>query len=384
MKIATLLFTYIRSYHTGQVISSLKHSTIQPQKLFIFQDGLKRGDDEIQWRKVNDLVNSIDWCDKEVITAEHNKGLADSIVTGINYAFREYDAVIVLEDDCVPTANFIDFMQQCFEMYKDKKNVYSVSGYSWPIALEKKEYDVYGCGRISSWGWGTWKDRWRIFKKDYELASKMKKEKSASENLALWGMDLEDTLVGNIRGICDSWAVFWALNVIAQKGICISPYESFIRNIGMDGTGVHCGVTDQFEVKCIDEKKHDFCLPENIDFLSETIEAFIPLHGSYTALNKQAAGRSRILIYGLGNFYLKNEKQINQEYYVDKFIDRSKKDYFAGKEIVKLRQINQCNFDKIIIMIQDEKENNRVANDITINYGVPEEKVVSGILRYCD
>ena len=382
MKIATLLFTYHRSYHTGQVISALKRSSIHPQKLFVFQDGLKPGDDGAQWREVNNLINGIDWCDKEVIIAEYNKGLANSIVAGINYAFRGYDAVIVLEDDCVPTVNFIDFMQQCFDKYKDKKDVYSVSGYSWPITLEKTEYDVYGCGRISSWGWGPWKDRWCSYEKDYELASKMKKDKNASENLALWGMDLEDTLVGNVRGICDSWAVFWALNVIAKKGICINPYESFIRNIGMDGTGVHCGVTDQFEVKCIDEKKHDFCLPDNIGFLNETIKAFIPLHGSYTALNRQTADRSRVLVYGLGNFYLKNEKQISHEYYVDKFIDRSKKGYFAGKEIIKLRQLEQCSFDKIIIMLQDEKENNKVAYDISKNYGVPEENIISGISKY--
>lgn len=382
MKIATLLFTYHRSYHTRQVISALKGSTILPQKLFIFQDGLKQGDDAVQWEEVSGLVNNIDWCNKEVITAEYNKGLAASIVEGIDYAFKDYDAVIVLEDDCVPTANFIDFMQQCFEKYRDKKNVYSVSGYSWPITLKKTEYDVYGCGRISSWGWGTWKDRWNIYEKDYELASKMKKEKTASENLAAWGMDLEDTLVGNVRGVCNSWAVFWALNVISKSGICINPYESFIRNIGMDGTGVHCGVTDKFEVKCIDEEKHHFCLPENIGLLNETIKAFIPLHGSYTTLNKKTAGRSRVLVYGLGGFYLKNEKRINEEYYVDKFIDKYKRGYFAGKEIIKAGQISQCDFDKIIIMIQDENENNKVANDMLKNYGVPKEKVISGIAKY--
>ena len=130
------------------------------------------------------------------------------------------------------------------------------------------------------------------------------------------------------------------------------------------------------------KKKHDFCLPDNIGFLNETIKAFIPLHGSYTALNRQTADRSRVLVYGLGNFYLKNEKQISHEYYVDKFIDRSKKGYFAGKEIIKLRQLEQCSFDKIIIMLQDEKENNKVAYDISKNYGVPEENIISGISKY--
>ena len=40
---------------------------------------------------------------------------------------------------------------QCFDKYAEQEEVYSVSGYSWPIILPENEYDVYGCGRISSW-----------------------------------------------------------------------------------------------------------------------------------------------------------------------------------------------------------------------------------------
>ncbi len=42
MKIATLLFTYNRSYHTEQALSALKENTALPQKLIVFQDGRKR------------------------------------------------------------------------------------------------------------------------------------------------------------------------------------------------------------------------------------------------------------------------------------------------------------------------------------------------------
>ena len=153
MKTATLLFTYNRSYHTEQVINSLKQNTQFPSKLFVFQDGLKQGEDDYEWKKVNDIIRAIDWCENEIIVSSNNKGLAASIVSGINYAFEEYDTVIVLEDDCVCSVDFISFMQQCFEKYKDDKKVYSVSGYSYPVSLEKGKYDVYGCGRISSWGW---------------------------------------------------------------------------------------------------------------------------------------------------------------------------------------------------------------------------------------
>lgn len=382
MKVATIVFVYNRSNHTKKVLNGLKYNYKLPEKLFIFQDGLKDKDNKEEWIKVNRLIHEIDWCNNEVIVSDYNKGLSDSILSGINYVFKRYDAVIVLEDDCVPTANFISFMNQCFEKYKDNKKIYSIGGYSWPIMLQKKEYDIYGCGRISSWGWGTWKNRWIIYEKDYEIIRKMKQDKELSRNLAIWGNDLEDTLVGNVRGICDSWAVFWALNVILKQGICISPYQSFIKNIGMDGSGVHCGISDQFEVECIDSKKDRFYLPDALSLLDETITAFASLYGSYTAISKYNSDTKKALVYGVGNFYLANEKKINQEYFVEKFIDIHKKGYFEGREIIKPDEIKNCQFEKLIIMIYDKKESMNIFEQMVNVYNVPKDKIEIGALKY--
>ena len=382
MKIATVVFTYNRSKHTKQVLDGLKQNTILPEKLFIFQDGLKRQEHKKEWIKVNELIHKINWCDTKIIVSAFNKGLSASIISGINEVFKSYDAAIILEDDCVPAANFICFMNQCFEKYKDNKKVYSISGYIWPIELAKKQYDIYGCGRISSWGWGTWKDRWMIYEKDYEIIKKMKQSKELSQNLARWGNDLEDTLVGNVRGICDSWAVFWALNVILKQGICINPYQSLIKNIGMDGTGVHCGISDEFEVEYTNEKKDKFYLPDELYFYSETLTAFASLHGSYTALSEDTDNKKRALVYGVGNFYLVNEKFINQEYYIEKFVDIHKKGYFEGKEIIRPDEIYNVQFEKLIIMLRDKNISMDIYNRIINEYHIPEDKVELGLLKY--
>lgn len=377
MKIATLLFVYNRSSHTEQVISSLKQNTVLPYKLFVFQDGLKDGEDADEWIKVSDLIRNIDWCEKEIIVSKYNKGLAESIVSGINYAFKEYDAIIVLEDDCVPTTNFISFMQQCFEKYQDDKRVYCVSGYSWPITLEQGMYDVYGCGRISSWGWGTWKDRWGIYDKNFDIVKRLKNGQVTSQNLAIWGRDLENILVGNMKGECDSWAVFWALNVIAREGICINPYQSMIRNIGMDGTGRHCGVTDWFEVKCIDEEKKNFSLPDKINISEETQKAFAPLYGSFTAANVQDSLREKILVYGAGYFYQENERAINEIYYINAFVDKRKKGWLDGKKIISLKEIGQYTYDRILIMVKDIQACINITKELTA-LGIGREKILLG------
>ncbi len=371
MNIATLLFTYNRSYHTEQVIEALKCNSVSPQKLFVFQDGMEEGTNRQEWEKVASLIHAIDWCEHEVITSEYNKGLANSIISGINYALEEYDAVIVLEDDCVPASNFIFFMQKCFEKYESDKRVYSVSGYAWPIHLQKGEYDVYGCGRISSWGWGTWKDRWGIYEKNYEIIRKMKQEEEPSKNLALWGNDLEDTLVGNVRGDCDSWAVFWALNVIARGGICINPYYSLIHNIGFDGSGVHCGRTERFDTAMICGEQQQFSLPDQTTVSDKVKRAFVSLYGNSTAINdKKDDKKETILVYGLGTHFRERERELNEKYNIVAFIDNRKKGYYAGRKVIKPGEIKKYAFDKIFVLVKNIGECIHIAKSLIKEFGI--------------
>lgn len=273
MDIGIIVFAYNRSEHLNKVLEGLRKNA-GVLKLYIFQDGLKCTDHQSEWERTYQVIKGIDWCEVTYYQSSYNKGLAKSIVDGINEVFKENDAVVVLEDDCVPTANFISFMQQCFEQYENDKRVYSVSGYSWPIDLPKNEYDIYACGRISSWGWGTWKDRWAQYRIDNNIIERLKQDEKQSKYLEIWGSDLERTLIGNIGGQISSWAVYWALYVIENKGICINPYISLIQNIGMDGSGVHCGVTNKFQINVLDNNITKFYFPDSINIMHSTEEAF--------------------------------------------------------------------------------------------------------------
>jgi len=47
-----------------------------------------------------------------------------------------------------------------------------------------------------------------------------------------------------------TWAIFWYKSIFKSKGLCLNPTESFVKNIGLDGSGVHCGaVPETKEVK---------------------------------------------------------------------------------------------------------------------------------------
>lgn len=378
MKTGIAVFAYNRSWHLQQVLDNLQKNE-EVDKLYIFQDGLKCEAHRKGWENVRKLIDSITWCETCLQFADYNKGLARSIIEGVGFVLEENDTVIVLEDDCVPATNFVTFMKQCFIQYRNDKNVYSVSGYNWGMKLEKTEYDVWGCGRFSSWGWGTWKDRWEKFCVDTSIVKRMKEDKNKSRKLALWGNDLEMMMLDSISCRNDSWAVYWALNIIENDGVCINSYEALIQNIGLDGTGVHCGAGQERGGILSDCIEKEFKVPKKIDITREIEKAFAELYGGYAAINvEEDESKERILVYGLGKFYFQNAQVISEKYNVETFIDRGRRGWYAGKRIIRVDELDEQIADKILIMVWDMEECIQIVRDLVINRNVSPVQILLG------
>lgn len=376
MEIGIIIFAYNRSWHLQQTLEALKHNS-GVNKIYIFQDGLKLEEHREEWQKTTEVICDIDWCEVVFHLSDKNKGLKKSILDGVNYVFQENDAVVVLEDDCVTTANFMTFMRQCLETYKCCGRVYSVSGYAWPIEFEEKKNDAYFCGRISSLGWGTWKDKWNSMEISYELTKDMKDDLYFSEQLALWGNDLEDMLLGNIKGYTDSWAVFWALSVIKHDGLCLNPYYSLVDNIGFDGTGVHSGSIERAKALTMDEQKKSFELPDELIIREDVKLGFLNLFGG-VYYDKASEQKPTAVVYGMGNFFKQKENEINQLYHIAMFVDKNKKGNYAGRKIGKMQDILNAQYDVIILMLVNINEAIKVARKLNEKYKVPYGKIKFG------
>ena len=125
----------------------------------------------------------------------------------------------------------------------------------------------------------------------------------------MWASDLESALVGSVTGKIDVWGLFWVLRVIAEKGLCINPFQSLIQNIGLDGTGVNCGVSERYDVEIDQDIKKEYRLSDEIQISNDVKKSFASLFGSYTAVNEYSTGKEKILVYGLGNMFFRNEKK---------------------------------------------------------------------------
>ena len=257
-EIPVVLITYNRPNHTKKVIESLRENRIK--NLFIFSDAPKTEKDINEVKQTRELFNSIDWTTPTITIQNKNQGLAKSITAAIDTVFEKYDKVILLEDDCVPKDYFFRFMNECLTRYEHNEKVFGISGYTVPLPddlLEDYKSDVYFFPRIGSWGWATWKSKWQ--KKENDLNNLLMKLKDKQIDITQGGNDVSLILEGMLNGsIKDVWTINWLLTVYLHKGYYVYPTKSHIANIGMDGTGVHCGKTDKYETKLADELPIEF------------------------------------------------------------------------------------------------------------------------------
>ena len=85
------------------------------------------------------------------------------------------------------------------------------------------------------------------------------KLKDEQVDITQGGNDVSLILAGMLNGsVKDVWTINWLLTVYLHKGYYVYPTKSHIANIGMDGTGVHCGKTDKYETKLADKLPVEF------------------------------------------------------------------------------------------------------------------------------
>lgn len=251
------LFTYNRPTHTSQTLKSLmKNGLAKESELFIFSDGPKENaspEERKSIEVVREIIRKEKWCKTvHYIEAKSNKGLAESIISGVSTIVNKYGKVIVLEDDMLCSNFFLQFMNEALTMYEQEEKVMGISGYVVPASAELPQ--TFFIKGADCWGWGTWQRSWSLFERDGEkLLSELKKKKLTAEFDFDNSYPYTQMLVDQIEKKNDSWAIRWYASAFLMEKYFLFPGKSFIRNIGNDGSGFHQLNSGTFDVQLADE-----------------------------------------------------------------------------------------------------------------------------------
>lgn len=283
-----VVFVYNRVDHAKAVLNSLACCRLAKESpLYIFSDGAKNEKAAAAVAEVRKFINSIElkscFAKVEVIESPQNKGLAKSVIAGVDAVIRKYNKVIVVEDDNVVSRDFLVFMNGALNYYAGNAKVWSIGGYTLPIQFPKNyEKDVFLMGRGSSYAWATWIDRWD--KIDWEIKDyqKFKKDRTLRRKFNKYGNDVSHMLDRQMSKGIDSWAIRFLYNAFKNDMYFILPVKSRVKNTGNDGTGVHVSKSDvRFDIDI--EEDHPQAIFEDVDFDKRIVKEYrktfnIPFH----------------------------------------------------------------------------------------------------------
>jgi hypothetical protein len=245
-----VLFTYNRPLHTQQVLDALaENAEAKDSILYVFCDGAKENATEDGLKKIKearDVVKRENRFKKVLVTIhESNKGLANSIIDGVTEIVNKYGAIIVLEDDIVVSNGFLTYMNWALNTYADDTNVANISGFSYNLKIDKKlvKHDSFFLCAAECWGWATWKRAWIFFEPNGQvLLDEINNKNGINEFDCNGNWKNSKTLLDQINRKNNSWWIRWHASCFCNQLLTLYPIKSFIKNIGWDGSGTHCGI----------------------------------------------------------------------------------------------------------------------------------------------
>lgn len=246
-----VLFVYNRPEHTKKTLDALsKNKFADKTDLIIYADAAKNENSIKNVIQVRHIIRQYSSCfaNVEIIERNVNCGLAKNIIDGVTTVVNKYGQVIVLEDDIVSSPAFIEFMNSALQRYKNVRKIWHISGWNFPIDINGLP-DVFLWRTMNCWGWATWADRWQSFNKNPEiLLQSWSKDKIKRFNVD-GECDFWSQIIANAQGKLNTWAIFWYATIFEHDGFCLNPAQSYVANIGNDGSGENCGTIDLFKSK---------------------------------------------------------------------------------------------------------------------------------------
>jgi hypothetical protein len=243
-----VLFVYNRPWHTLQTVEALQKNNLADQSdLIIYSDASKNDQSRFQVQEVRDYLKTIiGFKSVRIIERDNNWGLASSVIDGVSKIVNQYGKVIVLEDDLVTSPYFLTFMNDSLNIYEFDEQVASIHGYIYPITCLPPQFFIKGA---DCWGWATWSRAWDKFEPDGgKLLNELRSNKLEKECDFNNSYGFTQMLKDQINGKNDSWAIRWYVSTFLLDMLTLYPGKSYVRNIGNDDSGTHCGTSEAFDI----------------------------------------------------------------------------------------------------------------------------------------
>lgn len=255
LNIAICCIAYNRTDSLKNLLNSLSEA-YYPHEVTLVVSIDYSGQDEVE-----KLAGNYTWTHgkKRIIAHKNNLGLRNHILS-CGDLLKDYDAVIILEDDVVVAPSYFYFTEQCVEKYKDDDSIAGISLFSFPLNHYnqvpfyplKSDSEVYLMKIAQSWGQVWMRKSWKAFREWYDQNSEeFGVLPHLPEKICHWPKS--------------SWLKYHVRYCIEKNKYFVYPYDSMSTDNVVPG--VHCQTVTTYEqAHLLYGKKENFLLSPSVKY----------------------------------------------------------------------------------------------------------------------
>jgi hypothetical protein len=231
-----------------------------------------------------------------------NLGLAVSMITAIDWFFKNESSGIILEDDLLFDEDFLKFCISNLDRYHDT-DIFSISGNQ--VLRQNMKGSSLNFGHYPLiWGWATWKDKWESIREIYNFEDGLKLKQLTQLRPRVFGFWFAGWL--RVRdGVLSSWALPFAAISRASGWKHIYPQENLVQNIGVDIFATHTTeltkATSRILQKATTYSIDCECTGESVSGVDKAIE-----NDFYLICRRNALSPAKYLAQRIFGFYPKS------------------------------------------------------------------------------
>lgn len=261
-----VIFAFNRPDSLSRMIESLQtNSGWENHEIFVFVDGPRNEEEKQRVDKVVEIAKGLT---KNVVASTENKGLGPSIINGVTEVINKCGKAIVLEDDLVLMPGFLSYMDDALDKYESDSRIFAICGYGLKIERPKNyKSDVYLGIRASSWGWGTWADRWNSVDWNVSDWEQLKSTPKLQKAFNRGGSDMYGMLKDYVEGRNRSWAIRFCYSQHKQGKYSVHPFDSLVSHEGYGQDATNCRQKySRFKNNLNSSSSSNLILPNNLEY----------------------------------------------------------------------------------------------------------------------
>jgi len=163
--------------------------------------------------------------------SRENLGLGRSVRRGVTEVLKQYNSIIVFEDDCICVPGTYVYLSAALRQYSDNVKVMSVTAWTHPkVTPANLRNQPYFDGRAECLVWGTWARSWEGMEQD--AMTLVRQCRANGIDVYRYGADLVGMAGVELKQ--NIWAVRWLYHHILHGGLCLRPPHSLVEHIGFD------------------------------------------------------------------------------------------------------------------------------------------------------